>query len=110
MNKVMSQSETDYHPEDLFAEKFGKVVFRDFQNNTRMDIKNVDLKNQQIKRDRMMEYWQHNVVENFLPPISAQKRSEIQRREKQNETLTVKRIRQKRNNSAAELVYQDPMP
>jgi hypothetical protein len=53
----------------------------------------------------MMEYWQHNVVENFLPPISAQKRSEIQRREKQNETLTVKRIRQKRNNSAAELVY-----
>ena len=32
--------------EDLFAEKFVKVTFRDFSNNTRMDIKNVDLKAQ----------------------------------------------------------------
>jgi hypothetical protein len=30
--------------EDLFAEKFLKVTFRDYTNNTRMDIKNVDLK------------------------------------------------------------------
>lgn len=27
--------------DDLFAEKFIKVTFRDFSNNTRMDIKNV---------------------------------------------------------------------
>lgn len=31
--------------EDLFAEKFLKVTFRDYSNNTRMDIKNVDLRN-----------------------------------------------------------------
>jgi hypothetical protein len=31
--------------EDLFAEKFLKVTFRDYSNNTRMDIKNVNLKN-----------------------------------------------------------------
>jgi len=30
--------------DDLFAEKFIKVTFRDFTNNTRMDIKNVELK------------------------------------------------------------------
>ena len=30
---------------DLFAEKFIKVTFRDYTNNTRMDIKNVDLRN-----------------------------------------------------------------
>jgi hypothetical protein len=31
--------------DDLFAEKFLKVTFRDYTNNTRMDIKNVDFKN-----------------------------------------------------------------
>ncbi len=30
--------------EDLFGEKFFKVTYRTFANNTRMDIKNVDLK------------------------------------------------------------------
>lgn len=48
--------------DDLFAEKFVKVTFRDFSNNTRMDIKNVDLKNKQIKRDRAMQYWKNNVI------------------------------------------------
>ncbi len=33
-----------------------KVRFRDFKNNTRFDIKNADLKNQQIKRSRMIQY------------------------------------------------------
>jgi hypothetical protein len=31
--------------EELFAERFLKVTFRDYTNNTRMDIKNVDLRN-----------------------------------------------------------------
>lgn len=31
--------------EDLFAERFSKVSFRSYANNTRLDIKNVDLKN-----------------------------------------------------------------
>lgn len=44
-NKEVNQSQ-DNVGEDLFAEKFVKVSFRDFSNNTRMDIKNVDLKNQ----------------------------------------------------------------
>ncbi len=30
--------------DELFAEKVMKVSFRDYHNNTRMDIKNVDLK------------------------------------------------------------------
>jgi hypothetical protein len=34
-----------------------------------MGIKSVDLKAQQVKRDRMINYWQNNVVNNFLPPI-----------------------------------------
>ena len=43
--------------EDLFAEKFNKVTFRDFQNNTRLNIKNVDLQEKQVKRERMIDYW-----------------------------------------------------
>jgi hypothetical protein len=74
-NKEVNQSQ-DNVGEDLFAEKFVKVSFRDFSNNTRMDIKNVDLKNQQQKRDRMLSYWQNNVSEKFLPPINYRKKTE----------------------------------
>ena len=42
---------------DLFAEKFNKVTFRDFSNNTRMDIKNAELKEKQVRRDRAINYW-----------------------------------------------------
>ena len=50
---MLENSTANANPtEELFAEKFVKVTFRDFSNNTRMDIKNVDLKAQQIKRDR----------------------------------------------------------
>lgn len=48
MHKVVDLTELAAHggaSEDLFAEKFLKVTFRDYSNNTRMDIKNVDLKN-----------------------------------------------------------------
>jgi len=48
----MMENSTVNAKEELFAEKFVKVTFRDFSNNTRMDIKNVDLKAQQVKRDR----------------------------------------------------------
>jgi hypothetical protein len=34
-----------YQTDDLFAERFSKVSFRDYQNNTRLDIKNVDFRN-----------------------------------------------------------------
>jgi hypothetical protein len=66
--------DSDREVEELFAEKFIKVSFRDYSNNTRMDIKNVDHRSQQIKRDRMMHYWHNNVVENFLPPIDPKRR------------------------------------
>lgn len=49
--------ETPTRNDDLFAEKFVKVSFRDYSNNTRMDIKNVDFKQNQVKRDRMLNYW-----------------------------------------------------
>lgn len=38
-----------------------------------MDIKNVDLKAQQIKRDRALNYWQNNVIQNHLPQIDPRK-------------------------------------
>ncbi len=80
MSNKINHSSDNGQGEDLFAEKFLKVTFRDYSNNTRMDIKNVDLKNQQIKRDRMLAYWQNNVAENFLPPISDKKKLEIETR------------------------------
>jgi hypothetical protein len=43
--------------EDSFAERFSKFSVRDFQNNTRMNIKNQDWAVQQHKRDRMVSYW-----------------------------------------------------
>ena len=80
MSNMINHSSDNGQGEDLFAEKFLKVTFRDYSNNTRMDIKNVDLKNQKIKRDRMLAYWQNNVAENFLPPISDKKKLEIETR------------------------------
>jgi len=76
MQKKLDDTE-DKGNEELFGEKFTKVTFRDFHNNTRFDIKNVDLKNQQNKRDRMLNYWHNNVAENYLPQIDKQKRTEM---------------------------------
>jgi hypothetical protein len=69
--------------EELFAEKFIKVSFRNYTKNTRMDIKNVDHRKQQVKRDRMLNYWHNNVVENFLPPIDLKRREEVEMRKSQ---------------------------
>ena len=47
MNHVINNTTEAAHGgagADLFAEKFIKVTFRDYTNNTRMDIKNVDLR------------------------------------------------------------------
>lgn len=43
MQNLLNSSAKD-DKEELFAEKFTKVTFRDFSNNTRFDIKNADLK------------------------------------------------------------------
>ena len=63
--------------DELFAEKFSKFTVRDYQNNTRMDIKNHDYAAQKIKRDRAMNYWQNNVIQNHLPPIDLKKKQEM---------------------------------
>jgi hypothetical protein len=60
--------------EESFAEKFSKFSVRDFQNNTRMNIKNKEYFAQQEKRERMVNYWQNKVLPNHLPPIDVKKR------------------------------------
>lgn len=64
----------EYEP---FARSFAKFTLRDFQHNTRLNIKNVDHSQQVEKRRRMIEYWQDNVVACHLPPIDSRKRSEM---------------------------------
>ena len=58
----------------LFAEKFNKVTFRDFTNNTRLNINNIEYAEAKVKRDRQINYWKNNVIQNFLPPINQKKR------------------------------------
>lgn len=92
-----------------------KVSFRDYHNNTRMDIKNVDLKAQQNKRDRMMNYWNQNVAENHFPTIQidTKKRAEMENIKQDNMTLVVKKeltrstssIRHQESNASS--VYDD---
>lgn len=48
----------------------------------------------------MLAYWQNNVAENFLPPISVQKKMEIEMRKIENEPLKVKKETVKRIKSA----------
>lgn len=69
----------------LFAERFSNVRFRDFQGNTQMNVNVAEHKEAQGKRDRQINYWKNNVIQNFLPPIKDSKRkqflqSEIRRR------------------------------
>ncbi len=86
---MLSLLEAPQTQEELFAEKVNKITFRDFANNTRMDIKNVELKQKQIKRDRAINYWQKNVVQNFMPQIDNRKRNEIEARKEVNEPVSV---------------------
>ena len=64
--------------DDLFAEKFNKFTVREYSNNTRMNIKNQDYAAQKEKRDRAINYWQNNVIQNHLPPIDLKKKQEMQ--------------------------------
>ena len=69
----------------LFAERFSNVRFRDFQGNTQMNVNVAEHKEAQGKRDRQINYWKNNVIQNLLPPIKDSKRkqflqSEIRRR------------------------------
>jgi len=66
--------------EELFAEKFNKVTFRNFKGTTRLQIKGVDLQQKKANRDRAINYWQNNVVQNFLPPIDKKKKEEVDER------------------------------
>ena len=68
------QDGAEYEP---FALKFKKFTVRDFQNNTRLNIKNVDHASQWVKRDRMIGYWQDQVIQNHLPPIDTKKQQEM---------------------------------
>lgn len=71
----MNVREDTYQP---FAQRFQNFTVRDFRNNTRMNIKNVDYSQAQEKRDRAINYWQNQVIQNHLPPISKQKQEELQ--------------------------------
>ena len=55
----------------MLMERFNKVTFRDFQDNTRLNINNSNYAEQKVKRDRQISYWKNNVIQNFLPPISS---------------------------------------
>ena len=45
-----------------------------------MDIKNADFKAAGNSRQRAMNYWQNNVIQNFLPPIDHKKKYEVEAR------------------------------
>ena len=57
----LDQSTMSNNP-DLFAEKFQKFTVRDYNNNTRMNIKNAEYAQRKIIRDRAIDYWQNNVI------------------------------------------------
>ena len=89
-NKLLKDKDMDRElyadlREDSFAERFSKFSVRDFQNNTRMNIKNQDWAVQQHKRDRMVSYWQNQVLPNHLPHVDPRKRQEIIGIKQQNE-------------------------
>jgi hypothetical protein len=62
----------------LFAEELNKFKVRDYQHNTRMNVKNHDYAANRDKRDRAINYWQNNIIPNHLPPIDLKKKLEMQ--------------------------------
>ena len=46
----------------MFLERFNKMTFRDFTDNTRLNIKNGNYQEQKVKRDRQINYWKNNVI------------------------------------------------
>ena len=55
---------------------------------TRLNINNVDLAMQKIKRDRAINYWKERVINDFLPPIDVNKQIEIGERKMMLQTST----------------------
>lgn len=45
-----------------------------------MNINNKDYQQMRDKRDRAVRYWKDRVIQEFLPPIDAKKRNEINER------------------------------
>lgn len=79
----------------LFAEEFSKFQVRDYQHNTRMNVKNHEYAAQREKRDRAINYWQQNVIPNHLPPIDIKKKLEMQELRK----LSTSQVSRKNKNS-----------
>lgn len=73
----LKQSQNKNHEPELFSEKFNNFKVRDYSNNTRMNIKNHNYSQQKEKRERAMNYWQNQVIQNYLPPIDQKKRQEM---------------------------------
>jgi hypothetical protein len=46
----------------------------------RLNIKNKDYELMKEKRDRAVRYWKDRVIQEFLPPIDAKKRNELNER------------------------------
>ena len=63
--------------EEAFAERFMKFKAREYQNNTRMNVRNQEYAALKQKRDRALNYWSNNVLPNHLPPIDQKKRQEM---------------------------------
>lgn len=49
---------------------------RPYQNNTRMFINNHNYQLEQTKRNRMVDYWQAQIVPNHLPPLHRKAKKE----------------------------------
>ena len=58
------------------------------------------MKAKKIKRDRAINYWQKNVVKNFLPLIDVRKRNEILIRKEFNEPVAIQRMNSSIRNSS----------
>jgi len=57
-----------------------------------MQIKGVDLARKKVNRDRAINYWKENVVQNFLPPIDKKKKVEVDERVQQLKKTETRRM------------------
>lgn len=46
----------------MLMERVNKVKFRDFHDNTRLNINNGNYLEQKVKRERQISYWKNNVI------------------------------------------------
>ena len=62
MSNRRSPVQNEYPSEELFAEKLGQFRVREYKDNTRLNIKNIDYAQQKEKRDRAINYWSQNIA------------------------------------------------